>query len=321
MASERNKTRLYAKAHEALLANAADFLNGGIEMLFAKAATSRPAKIAIVSIQTSLELLAKFRLTSEMGLSSIVEGTLPQRPIKEIIRRGNFRTIGYAKCLAALNDIEPLNEMDTELVREVARLRNRLVHFAADVDLQEVRVTAAHLVLKGLNRFAAGQTRDIGQFQNHSRVLTKENFHTLTTFAPYRAEAVDDAIDHPDNEDVFRCWKCEVDSLSLRASGTYFCHCCGLTADSSVADFADCCACEEARAVVYDPLNATDGNHDGKCLLCGNRPFISICDECGTAHSHLESRPSKLCPRCSGHLKGPRIVGHVTPARRFQRTA
>jgi hypothetical protein len=319
MAAKRSEPRLNTTPDQALLANAADFLNGGIEMLFADGATSRSAKVAIVAIQTSLELLAKFRLTSEMGLASIVEGKLPQGPVKEILRKGDFRTIGYAKCLTALDAIEPLNEMDAELVRDVARLRNRLVHFSAEVDLQEVRVTAAHLVLKGLNRFAAGQTRDIGEFQNHCSILTRENFIVLTTFAPYRAEAVDDAIDNIDTEDVFRCWECEVDSLSLRASQTYFCHCCGLTADSSVAAFVGCFVCDQSRMVVYDPLNATNGNHDGKCLSCRTRQSVSICDECGAAHSHFERRMSK-CLRCSSHLRISSEAARNTPARTVGRT-
>ena len=50
-----------------ILANATDFLNAGLALLFEKTATSRDAKLAIVSIQTSVELLAKFRLARDNG--------------------------------------------------------------------------------------------------------------------------------------------------------------------------------------------------------------------------------------------------------------
>jgi hypothetical protein len=206
--------------------------------------------------------------------------------------------MGYAQVLEALEGIEFLSDMDRELMKEVARLRNKLVHFTAEIDLKDIRITAAHLILKGLNRFAAERRRDDGYFDTHRAILTTHNFSTLVTFRPYRDEAVDDALDSPDTEAVFRCWECEADALSLRASETYFCHCCGLVAQARVAKFAACCACDASDGVVYDPLNTTHGMHVGKCLHCGVRPFIKICELCGTVASQLEKRKRAMCEDC-----------------------
>lgn len=52
--------------------NSTDFLNAGIEIL-AKGKVSRSfAKVALLSIQTSVELLAKFRLAADSGLDAII---------------------------------------------------------------------------------------------------------------------------------------------------------------------------------------------------------------------------------------------------------
>jgi hypothetical protein len=118
---------------ELLLANASDFLNGAIELLFAKTADQRAAKIAVVSIQTAMELLAKYRLVRSKGAGSIMEGKRPASITKAYLRKGQFHTLNYNQTLTALEDIEFLNQMDRELMKEVAQLRNKLVHFAARV--------------------------------------------------------------------------------------------------------------------------------------------------------------------------------------------
>src|SRR5438045_639757 len=132
-------TELDAMAMELLFQNAADFLNGGIELLFSRAADHRTAKIAIVSIQPSMELLAKFRLVEAMGFAKLVDGPPPTDPARA--RSGEFRSITYRRTLEALNEVEALSHLDRELFDEAASLRNRLVHFAGSPDLAEVQVT------------------------------------------------------------------------------------------------------------------------------------------------------------------------------------
>jgi uncharacterized protein YutE (UPF0331/DUF86 family) len=254
-----------------VLSNAIDFLNVGLMILYSSKATSSEAKVAIISIQTAVELLAKYKLIREFGISSIVSGKVPDEPLGLASREGNLRTIGYGACLKKIQDNEGFSTTELDLVHRLQHLRNSLVHFAANVDVEEIRVDAAWMLIRALGMFAAGHERDVGEFQNHRRFLSDANFKTLTSFKAYRDEAVDSAIESIDSEQVFRCWECGDDSMSLRVSSTLFCHCCGLTVVAQAAAYADCPSCEAVHGVCYDPLNSANGLHYGKCLYCGEK--------------------------------------------------
>ena len=160
------------------------------------------------------------------------------------------------------------------------------------------------MLIRALGMFAAGEERDCGQFQNHRRFLNDANFKALTTYGAYRDEAVDSAIEDIDSEQVFRCWECGVDAMSLRVSSTYFCHCCGLTVGANSVAYADCSLCESPRGVCYDRLNSTNGLHHGKCLHCDKRLMVWRCSQCGATHSLLGDSPPTSCKQCSSWETG-----------------
>jgi hypothetical protein len=216
-----------------ILVNATDFLNAGLALLFAKNVTSRDAKLAIVSIQTSVELLAKFRLARDKALSAIIRGNqLPRGSLTKAAQAGDFRTIGYSECVKEISKQGEITEKDIEVIGRLQNLRNALVHFAASIDIADVRINTAWILVRVPAMFAAGEDRDIGEFQNHRSFLDSDNFSSLINFGPYRDDAVDVAAENLGSEDIFRCWECENDSISLRTSETYYCYCCGLTAGS-----------------------------------------------------------------------------------------
>ena len=283
---------------ELVLSNAVDFLNAGLDILFASTVSARQAKAAVVSIQTAIELLAKYRLVTDKGLEAIVRGAVPTGDLLAVARSGAMRTIGYGECLKAIREDEAFTEMEEELVERIQQLRNSLVHFAADIDVDEVRMKLAWLLIRALAMFAAGQERDQGEMQTHARFLDPTNFLRLTSFKPYRDEAVDSAMDSLDSDEVLRCWECEVDALSVRPSDTYFCHCCGLTAELGMAEFTACALCGEAKGVCFDPLNDTDGVHRGRCLHCRTFLGVTRCASCEIARSHAEPRIARVCPEC-----------------------
>jgi len=285
-------------AAELIIANAQDFLNGGLRSLFAADATARDVKIAIVAIQTSVELLAKYRLVREHGLLSIVRGNLPPGDLLASSAAGRLRTIGYGECLKAIREDESFTEMEDELIRQVQDLRNSLVHFAAELDVSEVRMQLAWLLIRALGMFAAGRDRDHGEFENHARFLDPENFRQLVAYEPYRTEAVDSAIDSVDSIKVYRCWECAVDSLSLRESENYFCHCCGLALVSSTVGFTDCGVCGASDGVFFDRLNENDGVSLGKCLHCHTKVDVGRCAGCGGTASWRRGLVEDECNAC-----------------------
>lgn len=287
------------KASELVLANAIDFMNAGCGILFASGATPRDAKVGIVLVQTAIELMAKYRLVRERGLGAIVRGTPPEGDLIAAAVSGSLKTIGYGECLTAIQENETFTETDRELVARVQQLRNSLVHFTAKVDVEAVRMDVAWILIRVLGMFAAGQERDQGEVRNYARFLDPGNFKRLTSFEPYRAEAVDSALDSLDSEAVFRCWECGVDALSVRPSETYFCHCCGLTADLGMAAFTACTLCGNDDGVYFDPLNAVRGVHHGRCLHCETFVGVVVCDSCGTMRSQAEGLPALACTECA----------------------
>lgn len=278
-----------------VLANAIDFLNAGLSILFASGATPREAKVGIVSIQTAVELMAKYRLVKERGLAGIVRGNPPEGDLVAAASTGALKTIGYGECLRAIQKDERFTEMERDLVAHVQQLRNSLVHFTAKVDVEAVRMDLAWLLIRALGMFAAGEERDQGQMLNYACFLDRGNFERLTRYEPYQSEAVDSALDSPDSEAVLRCWECGIDALSLRPSETYFCHCCGLTADLSMAAFTACTLCGEKNGVCFDPLNKTAGVHHGRCLHCDTIVGVVVCDDCGETRSQPKNMTAHPC--------------------------
>ncbi len=282
-----------------VLANATDFLNAGLTLLFSPNVTSAEAKVAITSIQTSVELLVKYRLIRRFGLASIVRGNIPDGPIERASREGRLHTIGYGACLKKVQQMEGLSETELDLVRVLQDLRNSLVHFTADIDAVDVRRDAANLLVRALSMFAAGADRDNGDFRSHRRFLNETNFQTLTNYEPYRLGAVDSANSSVDSDEVFRCWNCGVDAMSFRCSENYFCHCCGLSVLPNAVAYADCGLCGTEGGVFFDPLNDTDGAHHGKCLHCGKEVMVRRCLSCGATYSlAMGELPSEICEYC-----------------------
>ena len=220
-----------------VFANALDFLNTGLRILFADEATPRDAKVGVVSIQTAIELLLKYRLVKEGGFGSIVNGSIPKGDLVAAASLGRLRTIGYGQSLKKIRKYESFSETERELFLRAQNLRNGLVHFTAEVDVDEVRMELAWVLIGALGIFAAGEEREQGEFQTHARFLDPDVFERLTNFAPYRAQSVRSAIESLDGEKEYRCWECGVEAFSARSSENYFCHCCGLTVVMDAAAF------------------------------------------------------------------------------------
>ena len=146
--------------------------------------------------------------------------------------------------------------------------------------------------------FALGEARDDGEMSDYHAFLSGPNFQNLINFIPYRAEALDAATDSLDTEKVLRCYMCLNDTLCLRVSQTYFCHCCGFRIVSDAIGFADCAFCESQNGVFFDSLNTSNDMHYGKCMGCEIKQWTWECEDCGTVVSQLDERGRKRCPTC-----------------------
>jgi hypothetical protein len=168
------------------------------------------------------------------------------------------------------------------------------------VSVDAVRNTCAWLLIRILAMFAAGDDRDIGEFQDYRHYLSESNFNKLVHFRPYRAEAFDfaTATNELEIEDIVRCWECRNDTFNLRSSETYFCCCCGFTVCADAVSYTDCPECQVSNGVFYDPLNTSDGLHIGRCLHCDTWMWVWACKECEGAWAQTAKKPPLACRRC-----------------------
>ncbi|WP_133670226.1 hypothetical protein [Burkholderia pseudomallei] len=248
--------------------NAVDFLNEGLELLFSDELSSATAKVAVIAIQTAIELLAKYRLVRDAGLQSIIRGDLPGIDLERTVKDGNFSTRGFGEILDLVEEIEYLRDDERDLINQLVNLRNDLVHFSSEVVPQEVTIYCAHVLARVLSVFALGEDRDVGEMEDYRRFLSEPNFQRLVNFAPYRAECVDAAYEALAGEKTLKCYLCDNESFCLRTSQSYFCHCCGFGIGNEAIAFADCSECGSESSVFYDPLNTTNTMHHGKCMNC-----------------------------------------------------
>lgn len=280
-----------------LFDNARDFLNEGLQLLFAPAPTPSMWKLSVVAVQTAVELLAKYRLVSELGLDSVTEGKVSRSKIQT----GDFHSISYAKALQKLRHVEAFNEYDLDVIADVQRLRNKLVHFSADVDSDQVHSICCALLVRALCLFADGDRQDNGEMVDHRRFLTSKNYKQLVASEAYRAEAFDFASDSLDHDKVVRCWNCNNETLGFRSfTENYYCYCCGFSIFSDTVGFARCVHCAVDDGVYFDALNG-DGKslHHGKCGYCDEFQFVFVCPDCESVRAVASNRRSVRCRECS----------------------
>ncbi len=285
------------EAARLLLANAIDFLNGGIVLLFSKGGTGRDAKLAVISIQTAVELFAKYRIVRELGFAEIIrKGAVPQGgDLLKSAALGHFSTLGYDGCLERIGEFEWIGEWQRELIGKLQKSRNTLVHFAGDLDVEETQNTVAALLVQVLALFAAGQSRDEPIMQTYRHFLEADNFETLTNHSEFLVEAFDAASADLDAEEILTCWECRQVTLTRRPLDAYFCWTCGLTAQVDAVGFAPCWQCLQPKMVVYDRLNETNGTHFGRCLSCGSTAYVGLCAFCCNIRSESASELVSAC--------------------------
>lgn len=284
------------EAASLLRENAINFLNGGVELLYSSAATAQNAKLSIVLVQTAVELFVKHRVVSEHGFKSIVrKGNVPSSgSLLAAAKAGSFSTLNYGECLDLANGIEGTGAWGRQLMDDLRKTRNTLVHFAGDLEVEDARRSVSAVLVQALALFATGRARDEPEMRTYREFLDPNNFNMLVLHPEFVVEAYDAASNDSEADEVFHCWECSQETLTLRWTGTYFCWTCGLGAGGEVAGFAPCWRCSRLQSVVYDSLNETNGAHYGRCIPCGAEAYVANCSKCGKICS--EAAPNLLEP-------------------------
>ncbi|MBD9612230.1 hypothetical protein IB245_12030 [Pseudomonas sp. PDM02] len=289
------KEAVRGQASASLFDNAQAFLNEGLNLLFASNTSKNTWKIAVVAIQTAVELFAKFRLVSECGLEAFVLGNTTYSDFQS----GSFRSLGFGKVIEKLEDVEIFDEDDLDIIREVQELRNKLVHFSIETTPQKANLNCLTLLVRALTLFADRHHWNSGEMSDYRRFLTEDNYSRLIFSEDYRAEAYDFASGKLDYSDIFRCWHCENETLGYFDSENYYCFCCGFSINSDSVGFTKCAHCGHRDGVYFDSLNLTAGFHFGKCGYCENKQFVYNCLACEGFQAVTDMSSIERCLNCS----------------------
>ena len=131
----------------ALLENAIDFLLSSTEYA-QKQRNPRAWKYSLIHLASSQELLLKTILEKEhwsLLFESVDKATL------EAFQVGDFKSVSFDVLLQRLNNVSRIRiaAQDAKYLRDIQDMRNRLLHFAADLNLHQVR----SIVARGINIF------------------------------------------------------------------------------------------------------------------------------------------------------------------------
>ncbi|AFE59936.1 hypothetical protein Q7S_18625 [Rahnella aquatilis HX2] len=271
--------------------NSMDFLNAGIEILSKDEISKSFAKVALLSIQTSVELLAKYRLAADSGLDAIKFKTK---------NTTQFRTKNFSDVIKVIDEeYGEISEYEKEVFFEVANIRNELIHFSSSVEPKEIEGICMHLLSISLPIFAMAEKRDEQEMSDYRWFLSSMSYNFLINNEIYRTEATDNAyasLSH--GEGLNFCPNCKCESLLLRSSEINFCHCCGYTIGDNIIKFSKCSICFE-NSVAYDYLNEQSGcSYEkysglfyGRCIKCDVVQWVSYCGMCGNTSSQQGNKP------------------------------
>ena len=223
----------------------------------------------------------------------------------EALKTGDFKSVDFETACGRLKSIATvsLEKPTLDHLNELRKLRNRVQHFAIDVDLEQVRSPAA----KGVNfalTFCDDNLEDqIGPPQK----LVMEKIHDhLKTFEKFVSERLDQIKDElKQGTELIECPKCWETTLVIGVKEPHCPFCtykpepqtlaCELSEDGEVKECPKCCA-PTCGLIIKANFSLECPNY--LCISCGegdsdNHPYL-VCDRC----SHLHSGEKNICDSC-----------------------
>ncbi len=273
-----------------IMENALDYVLSAAE--HAKLKSARSWKYAILHLVAGIELLLKARLQEEHW--SLLFQRVDQASGANL-QSGNFVSVDFQTACNRLENIAGISieESDLSYLNELRDIRNRVQHFAIEIEIAQVKA----LVAKGINFFLEFSQANLNEQvlamdkpmrQIHKHLRDYEEFieSRMAEIAP-QLENAPDLIECP------ICWQ-----VTFKiGEGDPFCPFCGF--QTTAEELAE---------------GLGEGSLDEECLECGaetmcfilyNNDFgVDYCTTCGTTQGaclNCRSRyigVSKYCPDC-----------------------
>lgn len=273
-----------------LIDNALDYLLSAAE--HARADERRSWKYAVLHLTAGVELLVKARLEREHWSLLFAD---VDKAAQSALESGDFRSVDFETACNRLENIATVT-IDEPTVRhldQLWKLRNRVQHFAVDVELEQVK----SLLANGTNFFIgflrSNLADEMGTREKKVEAI-HEQLREFEEFVQARLASVkDDLVGVPDVVECPRCWQ---ETVAI-GRGDPSCAFCGFTASP-----------REMRDMVGE------GPVDEACLNCEQRTLsfvlyhnefgVDYCMSCGTRQTmclncrHRSIGENSVCPSC-----------------------
>ena len=254
-----------------ILENALDYVLSAAE--HANLHSPRSWKYAILHLVAGIELLLKARLQNEHW--SLLFQRVDQAS-EDSLQSGNFASVDFETTCNRLENIAGvgIERLDLSYLNELKDIRNRIQHFAIEIEIAQVKA----LVAKGINFFL-----EFSQANMHEQVSAMgrpmERIHRhLRGFEEFVESRMDEIRPQlEDAPDLIECRVCWQDTLKI-GDGDPHCPFCGF--QTTAEELAE---------------ELGEGSLDEECLECGaetmcfvlrNNDFgVDYCTTCGTTQA------------------------------------
>ena len=273
-----------------LLENAFDYLLSAAE--YASLKSPRSWKYAILHLVAGIELLLKARLQHEHW--SLLFQRVDQAT-EAILQSGTFISVDFDTACTRLQNIAGviIAQLELEHLRELRGIRNRIQHFAIDIEIAQV----ISLVVRGLNfSLEFSRTNLPSQIVTMERQLSQiyRRIRKFEEFVSSRLEEIRPQLEAAN--DLIECRVCWQETLMI-GDGDPHRPFCGFTRSA-----------QELSEILWE------GSWEGECIECGaetlcfvlynNEDGAVYCTSCGTTQRVCLSCYKRFigegdyCPEC-----------------------
>ena len=288
------------KVHLSLMDNALDFLLSASEAV-SRDPTPRNLKDAVLNVANGIELLVKSRLAREHW-SLIFADANKANPQK--LKEGEFNSVGSDLALVRLEQIVgvPINKRDKSRLDDLRKLRNRLTHFTANIEMEQ----AKSLLAASMN-FCV-------EFCEQQQMVTPDSegklgeIHTnladLKEFVDTRMASISKALKYYST--VLKCPECWQDALGVDYDDIN-CRFCRYKPDArdlayrlSEGRIEDCPECGEEQTFIF--IYDKDGEGEWACCFCGVSGSYDNCAKCDQMTYSSNPDDIVFCEVCTEHF-------------------
>lgn len=296
-ATQMTDEQLNAHVSEALLENAVDYVRVGCD----NALTDTPTgwKYAVLHTFAGIELLLKARL-AQKSWRLVVKETKKKCATAEEVAAGDFYSVGIEDAQTRLRENlqMEMEEADSQSIKSLQKIRNKIQHFGLTVDealAKSLAEKATIIFLKFTNaHFSEMDFEDV-----------REKAKALEGYVEFRMHEIRPQLDEA--EFVLECPECQQEAVVCADSQCHCKFCGGVFEAEKIAreemrrgyapgdDVDEPYTCPECENKTCFRLPDDSAEERYACATCGERRSGDPCSEC---NDFLTTEEGGVCHSC-----------------------